>query len=213
LSVGLAILQQGQRSDYLLFTGSTWWAHSLRRERTPAFEGMSTGLPANAMSVWADGKTAQIRIEGRANFNSSVDFKAVINGLLEKGYTRFILDLTHCVLMDSTFLGVLAGLGMRFSNNRNGGPAVVIELLNANARIADLLDNLGVEHLFQMVSGPELDNHRLQRLEHPPGMHDRKEISRTCLEAHETLMRINPDNVAKFKDVAQFLAEDLKKQE
>jgi len=40
----------------------------------------------------------------------------------------------------------------------------------------------------------------------------RLETSRTCLEAHETLMKINPDNVPKFKDVTQFFAEDLKKQ-
>jgi hypothetical protein len=53
----------------------------------------------------------------------------------------------------------------------------------------------------------------LQRVEPVPGSHDHKEISRTCLEAHQTLMRINPDNIAKFKDVAQFLAEDLKKTE
>jgi anti-anti-sigma factor len=163
------------------------------------------------MSVWVEEKTAWIRIEGRANFNSSVDFKALINGLAEKGYTRFVLDLSDCVLMDSTFLGVLAGLGMRFSNNRNGAPGPTIELLNPNARIADLLDNLGVEHLCKIICGPELNHSRLERLEHAPGSHDRKEISRTCLEAHETLMRINPKNVPKFKDVAQFLAEDLKK--
>ena len=174
---------------------------------------MSTGAANNSMTVWAEEHTAWIRLQGRANFNSSVDFKALINGLLEKGYNRFILDLTDCILMDSTFLGVLAGLGMRFSNARNGGTVPVIELLNANARIADLLDNLGVEHLFKMVTGPELDSSRLERLDHSPSNHDRKEVSRTCLEAHETLMRINPANVAKFKDVAQFLTEDLKKQE
>src|SRR5436853_7872668 len=102
---------------------------------------MSTS--ANAMSVWAEDKIAWIRIEGRANFKSSVDFKALINGLIEKGYSHFILDLTECVLMDSTFLGVLAGLGMRFSNPRNGEKSATLELLNANARIADLLENLG----------------------------------------------------------------------
>jgi anti-sigma B factor antagonist len=166
------------------------------------------------MSVWAEEGTAWIRIEGRANFNSSVDFKALVNGLVEKGFKRFVLDLTECVLMDSTFLGVLAGLGMRFSNNnRNGNCGPVIELLNPNARIADLLENLGVSHLFKVVSGPELNINRLEPVETTPGTHDRKEVSRTCLEAHETLMRINPDNVAKFKDVAQFLAEDLKRQE
>jgi len=165
------------------------------------------------MSVWAEDKTAWIRIEGRANFNSSVDFKALINGLVEKSYCRFVLDLTDCVLMDSTFLGVLAGLGMKFNSNRNGGSYPTIELLNPNARIADLLENLGVEYLFKIVSGPELSANRLQPVEQTSGSHDRKEISRTCLEAHETLMRINPNNVPKFKEVAQFLAEDLKKME
>jgi len=172
---------------------------------------MSTA--ANSMSVWAEDKTAWIRIEGRANFNSSVDFKALINGLVERGYCRFVLDLTDCVLMDSTFLGVLAGLGMKFNTSRNGGSAPTIELLNPNSRIADLLENLGVEHLFKIISGPELSSSRLQPVEQSAGGRDRKELSRTCLEAHETLMRINPNNISKFKEVAQFLAEDLKKME
>lgn len=167
--------------------------------------------PQNTMSVWVGDKAVWIKIEGRANFNSSVDFKALVNGLVEKGDKRFILDLTECVLMDSTFLGVLAGLGMKFSGARNGGQGVSIELLNPSARIADLLENLGIEHLFKVVCGPELDTNRLEPMEHTPGTHDRKEVSRTCLEAHQTLMDINPANVTKFKDVAQFLAEDLKK--
>jgi hypothetical protein len=37
-----------------------------------------------------------------------------------------------------------------------------------------------------------------------------EQIARTSLEAHETLMAMNPENVARFKDVTQFLAEDLK---
>ena len=36
-------------------------------------------------------------------------------------------------------------------------------------------------------------------------------MTRTCIEAHQTLMDISPANVAKFKDVTQFLAEGLKK--
>ena len=39
----------------------------------------------------------------------------------------------------------------------------------------------------------------------------REEMSQTCLEAHQLLMKINPDNIPKFKDVTQFLAEDLRK--
>jgi hypothetical protein len=44
-----------------------------------------------------------------------------------------------------------------------------------------------------------------------PGSPTKAEVTRTCLEAHQILADLNPANAAKFKDVAQFLAEGLKK--
>ena len=76
-----------------------------------------------------------VKIAGRANFAFSPDFKTLLNELAEKGYRHFIIDLSECVLMDSTFLGVLAGFGMKL--NPKGAPAERgIELLNANTRVA-----------------------------------------------------------------------------
>ena len=167
----------------------------------------------NAISVSVAPSAGLIKIEGRANFSSSVDFKAVINGLAERGIDHFILDLTRCVLMDSTFLGVMAGLGMKFNGSRNGEKATTIELLNPSNRISDLLENLGVAHLFKVICGPELEGNGLAPLEQSKNAPNRKEISRHCLDAHRTLMEINHENIEKFKDVAQFLAEDLKKEE
>ena len=154
-----------------------------------------------------------IRIAGRASFNSSVDFKTLVTSLYQKGYPRFVLDLTDCLLMDSTFLGVLAGLGLKFGAARNGDPYPCLELLNPNPRILDLLENLGVSHLFKIVNGAEPAIEKMAAVETTPAIPDRKEISRTCLEAHQTLMNLNPNNIPKFKDVAQFLADDLKKME
>jgi len=170
---------------------------------------------ASNLSVWVGDKNACIKIAGRASFNSSVDFKTLVNGLAHKGFCRFVLDLTDCLLMDSTFLGVLAGLGLKFgaARNGNGDSQPSLELLNANPRILDLLENLGVSHLFKILSCPSLDTGKMSSIDPIPANADRKEISRTCLEAHQTLMDINPGNIPKFKDVAQFLAEDLKKME
>ena len=165
------------------------------------------------LSVWVGHKLVCIKIAGRANFTSSVDFKTLVHTLWQKGYLHFVLDLTDCILMDSTFLGVLAGLGLKFSNVRNGDSSATIELFNPNPRILDLLENLGVAHLFTIVSGTDPTTEKLVPLEAAPSNPDRAEVSRTCLEAHKTLMEINPANVPKFKDVAQFLAEDLKKLE
>jgi len=172
---------------------------------------MSNG-PAN-MSVWAGDETVCVRIAGRASFTCSVDFKALINGLWHQGATHFVLDLTDCLLMDSTFLGVLAGLGLKFGAADNGHRPAVIELLNPNQRISDLLENLGVAHLFKVLKcdRPLMEN--MTPAPHTCSTPDKNEVSRVCLEAHQTLMDISPGNVPKFKDVARFLAEDLKKAE
>ncbi|HSY74088.1 MAG TPA: STAS domain-containing protein, partial [Dongiaceae bacterium] len=59
------------------------------------------------LSVLVGKNFACVKITGRANFTSSPDFKTLLAELAQKGYTRFIIDLAGCVLMDSTFLGVL----------------------------------------------------------------------------------------------------------
>ena len=65
------------------------------------------------ISVFVDDHFACVRIVGRPNFTSSVDFKTLLNELYQKGCEHFLLDLSECRLMDSTFLGVLAGFGLK----------------------------------------------------------------------------------------------------
>lgn len=152
---------------------------------------------------------ACVKIAGRANFSSSPDFKTLLNELAQKGFKHFIIDLSECVLMDSTFLGVLAGFGMKL--NPNGAPAERgIELHCATTRVSDLLENLGAAHLFKSTSGPLQLPEDVKTCTPESINPTREQIARTSLEAHQTLMAMNPENVARFKDVAQFLAEDLK---
>lgn len=173
---------------------------------------MNVPAPAKLL-VFVSGRLACIKIVGRANFTLSIEFKALINQLMEQEFTCFRLDLAECVLMDSTFLGVLAGFGLKMtvasSDQRNGRS---IELLNPNPRIAELLENLGVAHLFKVVNEAEPMSKELvahKAAETPNPTHE--EVKRNCLDAHKTLMKIDPANIPKFKEVAQFLAEDLKK--
>ena len=161
------------------------------------------------LSVLVGKNFACIKIAGRANFASSPDFKTLLNELAQKGFGHFIIDLGECVLMDSTFLGVLAGFGMKL--NPNGAPAERgIELHNATARVSELLENLGAAHLFKTTSGPLQLPADVKTCTPESINPTHEQITRTSLEAHQTLMAMNPENVARFKDVAQFLAEDLK---
>lgn len=152
---------------------------------------------------------ACVKIVGRANFAYGPDFKTLLTELAQRGYSHFIIDLSECALMDSTFLGILAGFGLKL-NHGAASDQHGIELLNPSSRITDLLDNLGALHLFKVTS---------RTLQLPAGVQaqmpdstnpSREEITRTCLEAHQSLITVNPDNVARFKDVTRFLAEDLK---
>jgi len=151
---------------------------------------------------------ACVKIAGRANYVSSPDFKTLLNELTAKGYRRFVIDLSECVLMDSTFLGVLAGFGLKMQSANSGEQG--IELFNANARVADLLENLGAARLFKMTNGTLQAAGDVQTSVPGPGSPTHEQITRTCLEAHQTLSAMNPENAARFKDVTQFLAEDLK---
>lgn len=165
--------------------------------------------PLGKMQVCIDGKSAYVQISGRANFTSSVDFKALLDQLLQKGYTCFVLDLTECTLMDSTFLGVLAGFGLKLNSPQPDKVERTIQLFNPNGRISELLENLGVLHLFKVAEGDT--NAPVNSTDVNSTNPSREEVTRTCLEAHKTLMNIKPENVTRFKDVTAFLAEDLKR--
>src|SRR5436309_10294377 len=83
-----------------------------------------------------------VKLTGRANFTSSVNFKTLVNELVQRGHRRFVLELSDCLIMDSTFLGVLAGLGLKLEKEFKGKGQIC--LLKPNPRILDLLENLGV---------------------------------------------------------------------
>lgn len=167
-------------------------------------------MPANLFVAVQD-EIAFIKVAGRANFAASVNFKSLVVELQDRGYRRFVLELSECVTMDSTFLGVLAGFALKLADSPAQNDSISLQLLNPSQRVTDLLDNLGIAHLFAVVQNEKLAARTYQEAPQDEGTPTRQEISETCLEAHQTLMAINPDNIPRFKDVAQFLAEDLKK--
>jgi len=162
------------------------------------------------MYVAVESSQAFLKLCGRASFACSAQFKTLVYGLRDKRCRRFLLDLSECVIMDSTFLGILARFAHTVSESESDGK-VALQLLNPNERIVDLLENLGVGHLFEVRQGDPLDPQGGEVIE--PGAPDKLASTRVALEAHETLMELNPANVKRFKDAALFMAEDLRRLE
>jgi anti-anti-sigma regulatory factor len=166
--------------------------------------------PAPEILVCSEDQRVCIRIRGRADVTVSVPFKELLQGLRSRHFQHYELELSECQAMDSTFLGVLCGFAQRCDAELVGDNKRPI-LFNANGRIAGLLDSLGVEEMFQFRSGYPSDKGPCEPLLTDPGASSHHRVAATSLEAHQTLMALNPDNIPKFKDLTEFLAEDLKK--
>lgn len=166
--------------------------------------------PAPEILICSEDKTVCIRIRGRADVTVSVGFKELLNGLRQRHFEHYELELSDCKLMDSTFLGVLCGFAQKCEEELPGKDNKPI-LFNANDRVAGLLSSLGVDEMFSFRYGNPVDRGPCEPPPTPIGKPGREEAGSTSLEAHRTLMSLNPANIPKFKELTEFLAEDLKK--
>ena len=89
--------------------------------------------------------------------------------------------------MDSTFLGVLAGFGMKLNQTaRAAGQRHRTATMPPRAW-RELLENLGAAHLFKMTSGPLQLPGDVETCTPESINPTHEEITRTSLEAHQTL--------------------------
>jgi anti-sigma B factor antagonist len=69
-----------------------------------------------------------VKINGKASFLNSNPMKELFDQLTEQGKARFIIDFQKCSGMDSTFLGILAGLGIKMMKLNPKGSVVLCRL-------------------------------------------------------------------------------------
>ena len=152
-------------------------------------------------------RTVWVRVEGKGSFLNSTGLKEFAKEMVNRGHRIFVVDLKGCPVMDSTFMGTLAGVALRLRELGQGHLRVV----NLNERNLDLLANLGLDQLF--IIGGDCEGSATPAAETqkplPGGAIDKTAQAQTMLEAHEELVEANPDNAAKFKDVLEYLKQDL----
>ncbi len=147
---------------------------------------------------------ATVRVVGKGTHLNSHLLKEYATHVLEKKGSPFQLDLSACSYMDSTFLGMLAGMGVRHCQNQSPP----IRIIGISPRVRGMMEGLGIDHLFEMVEGPA-PTAPLRPLDNRPAASDQK--SRDMLEAHETLVSVSSSNEAKFRDVIALLRESTSK--
>jgi anti-anti-sigma factor len=168
-------------------------------------EGVSTSL-----SVCVHDHVACVRVTGQAKFTAATDFKNLLLQLQQDGCTEVILDLTSCSLMDSTFLGVMTGAARRCEAARQAGKACTLALFHPTERVLEALENLDVLRMFTVLTDPPQFN-AFKRV--GDSNTTRVEMTRTCFEAHETLMNTGPENERRFRDATEFFRKNMQEDE
>lgn len=173
----------------------------------------STVKHEDALLVATCVSCAVIQVRGRGSFKSGPALKKFCLDVLEKGSPQIVLDMSMCTGMDSTFMGVLAGIALRMREKNGGG----IVMINLTERHSELLQTLGLDRLLKTGTGAlssdaagqvarltEASSSRLQT-----GGSDRRTAFETMLTAHEDLVRVYPENQAEFQDVLTYLRKEL----
>jgi anti-anti-sigma factor len=147
-----------------------------------------------------------IRVTGRGSFKVSSTLKKFIAQVISQQHVSFVvIDLNECVGMDSTFMGVLAGLSGRL---KQSGQA--LELINLSEKNAGLLATLGVDQViahFSHSHGHEVPGQGVQSLSTADVT--KKELAETALQAHQNLVELSEENRPRFKRVIEYLQADV----
>jgi anti-sigma B factor antagonist len=148
-------------------------------------------------------------VQGKGSFLNSGNLKEFAQEMVNRGYREFIIDLEECAAMDSTFMGTMAGVALRLKELGHGH----LHVVHCGVRSRDLLTGLGLDQIFSIHSNgtasPEC--HQLDGNGSPPDAIEREKMeqARTMLEAHEALCEAAPENFLRFKDVLDYLKQDL----
>jgi anti-anti-sigma regulatory factor len=156
--------------------------------------------------VGVNGPAVWVRVEGKGNFLNSGSLKEFAQEMVNRGYREFVIDLEHCAMMDSTFMGTMAAVALRLKELGQGH----LHVIHCGDRSRQLLTGLGLDQIFDIqANGSAAPECRMMKDERDGAGAEKKERAETMLKAHEALCEAAPENLSRFKDVLDYLKQDL----
>lgn len=140
-----------------------------------------------------------IKIRGRASYQNCGAFSDFIKEQRKKGKNSFCVDFDECSGIDSTVLGLLAGLALEVKKTKPQGS---LTLHNVRRRNLELIENLGLHKIVMINPKGNFCNYE-KKLSGVSGEGMAKETD--ILVAHENLVKIDSANEHKFQDVLAYL--------
>lgn len=172
--------------------------------------------PTPQILVGCNEKVVCIRVLGKGSFQNSAGVKQFAMAMIQRGHREFVVDLAECSVMDSTFMGTLTGVALKLRGLGSGH----LHVVHANERNSDLLRGLGLDQILDLAddesADPDAFDDTLAHSDQAPvhaasedGSDSRRQTAETMLAAHQALIDADPENLSRFKDVLDYLKQDL----
>jgi len=161
----------------------------------------------SSIQVGVNGDAVWVKVEGKGSFLNSGNLRDFTREMVNRGYREFVVDLEKCAMMDSTFMGTMAGVALRLKELGHGH----LHVVHCGERSRELLYGLGLDQIFSIhangAAGPQCE--LLQRESTAESTEEKQEKARQMLDAHQALCDAAPQNFPRFKDVIDYLKQDL----
>jgi len=173
---------------------------------------MNPDSSGGTILVGCFGNVAWIRVEGKGSSRNSARLKSFTELARRKGQQHFVVDLENCEALDSTFMGTLAALALALAGE---DPAGALEIINATGRTRETLAHLGLDCVMSIDDDGSAWKEERVQVGHnlakplPPLELSKREQAELVMEAHEALVEANEANVSQFRDVLDFLRQEL----
>lgn len=162
----------------------------------------SSGTPEPVFLVNAYSDPVVIKIKGRASYLNCAPLSDFFRRLVAQNKRQFVIDFQQCTAMDSTFLGIIAGVGLELAKSEPRGTLVLARLGQRNL---ELVKNLGLHRILAVdTNGVDLSQDEPAQQLASDTKND-VENARMILKAHENLVAVDVSNQSKFQDVISFL--------
>ena len=165
----------------------------------------------SSIQVGVKGQAVWVKVEGKGNFLNSGNLKEFAREMVNRGYREFVVDLENCAMMDSTFMGTMAGVALRLKELGHGH----LHVVHCGQHSRDLLTGLGLDQIFSIHSNGAAAPATPETLNAPapadPSVQKQRQAQQ-MLDAHEALCEAAPENISRFKDVLDYLKQDLHKE-
>jgi len=153
------------------------------------------------------GPSVWVKVNGKGSFLNSDNLKEFAYEMFNRGYREFVVDLADCATMDSTFMGTMARLALRLKEGDGH-----LHIVHCGSHNQQLLSGVGLDRLLDIHaegdSPPDCSPLRETVVTRSP--EERKKMqAKTMLEAYEALCEAVPENTLRFKDVLDFLRQEL----